>query len=75
MSGRAYKASGRRGLSRDNHSMTQSIGQVAIVVRDYDEALTFYVDFPCSLLLWDANFSQAGGQMLLHKVKNAEVPE
>jgi catechol 2,3-dioxygenase-like lactoylglutathione lyase family enzyme len=24
--------------------MTQSIGQVAIVVRDYDEALTFYVD-------------------------------
>lgn len=24
--------------------MTQSIGQVAIVVRDYDEALAFYVD-------------------------------
>jgi catechol 2,3-dioxygenase-like lactoylglutathione lyase family enzyme len=27
----------------DNHSMNQSVGQVAIVVRDYDEALDFYV--------------------------------
>jgi catechol 2,3-dioxygenase-like lactoylglutathione lyase family enzyme len=27
----------------DNHSMNQSVGQVAIVVRDYDEALNFYV--------------------------------
>jgi catechol 2,3-dioxygenase-like lactoylglutathione lyase family enzyme len=28
----------------DNQFMTQSIGQIAIVVRDYDEALAFYVD-------------------------------
>jgi len=27
----------------DNHSINQSVGQVAIVVRDYDEALHFYV--------------------------------
>jgi len=29
--------------SDDNRSMNQSVGQVAIVVRDYDEALNFYV--------------------------------
>ena len=26
------------------HAMTQAIGQIAIVVRDYDEAIGFYVD-------------------------------
>jgi catechol 2,3-dioxygenase-like lactoylglutathione lyase family enzyme len=42
----------------DNHSMTQSIGQVAIVVRDYDEALAFYVDLLGFKLIEDSRIHE-----------------
>ena len=34
----------RKSAGAPYYSMTQSIGQIALIVRDYDEALAFYVD-------------------------------
>ena len=47
--------------------MKQSIGQIAIVVRDYDEAIAFYVDMLGFTLIEDTYIPEQEKRWVIYK--------